>query len=593
MIVANRPAHLVMEGVQVGAGRQMQDQELSVRLQEANHLPKGRGLVAKVGKGVETEDDIESLVQRLFFADVEQEPFGLEVAPARLGEHGRREIGRDDPPWPDGLGQPARDLPGAAADLQHRLARAKAEPPPELFQAAQRGDRIRPVPVPVRRLTVEEGDSGIRGGRELGRGMFHTKLCLNDTRRTITSDAMNVLSVRQRGQAGVPRFGVLAMVTPSLLPLVLAWLAGDRLPIRAETHAALQAVQADGTSAWSGAFPFTLRGVLLCDPDEMLNPTPNFLPWDGGANQFRMGAEWQVTLQAVEPGDRGGTTCWMGQNYGNQPWIHDSEWSYTNEAWVAEILRLNFDPSSLHAFRAGDLVEATVRQALFYGGKRNINEGHDIAPDFNFDFRLVTAGHGLPAPEVITLADVMNPGGDPADAKSWPALFDPSRATGGELYQGTRVRLNNLTLLSTNGWNPELSWGARLCTVTDGAGRYFSLRHPRRSLGPPPTGLLDVIGIFNQESGSGSQGTNGYELFVQQVIPHTPTPELAIGLNLTISRPASSEPYELEWRSEADSGDWTPVTQAPVLIQGMSTVVLPPSSPQRYYRLRKANGDHP
>ena len=65
-----------------------------------------------------------------------------------------------------------------------------------------------------------------------------------------------------------------------------------------------------------------------------------------------MGGEWQVTFQAVEPGDRGGTTCWMGQNYGNQPWIHDSDLSYTNEAWVAEILRPEFrssDPASISA----------------------------------------------------------------------------------------------------------------------------------------------------------------------------------------------------------------------------------------------------
>ena len=205
------------------------------------------------------------------------------------------------------------------------------------------------------------------------------------------------------------------------------------------------AVTATGTSAWNGTFPFTIRGVLLCNPDEMLDSTPNFLPWNGGANQYRMGGEWQVTFQAVDPGDRGGTTCWMGQNYGNQPWIHDSELSYTNEAWVAEILRLNYDQSNLHPFRAGDLIEITVRQSLFYGGKRNINEGHDIDPAYNFDIRLVTANYGLPAPEVITLADVMNVGGEATNRASWLPIFDQTRATGGEHYQGMRVRLNNLT----------------------------------------------------------------------------------------------------------------------------------------------------
>jgi hypothetical protein len=379
------------------------------------------------------------------------------------------------------------------------------------------------------------------------------------------------------------------------LKLIVGWagvvvvLCAARVSAQSETHANLQAVTSTGVSAWNGSFPFTIRGVLLCSPDEMLDSTPNYLPWDDGANQYRLGGEWQITFQAVDPGDRGGTTCWVGQNYGNLPWLHNSDFSYTNEAWVSEILRLNHDPSTGQAFRAGDLIEITVRQALFYGGKRNINEGHDIDPARNFDIRLVTANYGLPVPEVITLADVMNPGGVASDPSTWPAIFDQTRATGGEHYQGMRVRLNNIMLVTTNGWNPAKTWGNRLCTVTDGAGRFFSLRHPRYSLGSAPTNQFDAIGIFNQESGSGSQGTNGYELFAQQVLPHEPPPALDIGLNVTISWPVTVDNYQLEWRGRVESGQWTPVTNAPVVINGMNTVILPPSSPQQFYQLRKTN----
>jgi hypothetical protein len=125
--------------------------------------------------------------------------------------------------------------------------------------------------------------------------------------------------------------------------------------------------------------------------------------------------------------------------------------------------------------------------------------------------------------------------------------------------------------------------------VTDGANRYFSLRHPRYRLGSAPTNPFDVVGIFNQESGSGSQGTNGYELFVQQVLPHNPAPVVAIGLNVTISWPANADTYQLEWRSQADTGAWAPVTNAPAIINGSNTVILPPTNPQRYYQLRKTN----
>jgi hypothetical protein len=358
---------------------------------------------------------------------------------------------------------------------------------------------------------------------------------------------------------------------------------------QSETHSNLQAVTSVGASAWNGTFPFTIHGTLLCNPDEMLDSTPNFLPWNDGANANQLGAELQVTIQASDPGDRGGTTCWMGQSYGNMPWLHSSDLSYSNEAWASEILRLNFDPSNLHQFRAGDLVEITVRQALFYGGKRNINEGHDIDPSANFDIRLVTANFGLPTPEIITLTDIMQPGGHPNDWTTWPAIFDQTRAAGAEHYQGMRVRINNLTLLTTNGWNSTNAWGARLCTVTDGAGRFISLRHPRYSLGVAPTNQFDAIGIFNQESGSGSQGTNGYELFVQQVLPHNAAPTLAIGLNATIAWPVSMDTYQLEWREQADAGEWSPITNAPVVINGMNTVILPPSNPQRFYQLNRTN----
>jgi hypothetical protein len=348
---------------------------------------------------------------------------------------------------------------------------------------------------------------------------------------------------------------------------------------RAETHANLQAVNASGASAWSGSFPFTIRGVLLCNVDEMLDSTPNFIPYTGSEVYGKMGAEWQVTFQAVEAGDRGGTTCWMGECYGNQPWIHNSDLSYTNEAWVSEILRLDFDPSSLHQFRAGDLVEITVRQALFYGGKRNINEGHDINPAYNFDIHLVTANYGLPTPEVITLADVKS-----ADNNY---IFDQTRATGGEHYQGMRVRINNLILTTTSGWNPTNTWGNRLCTATDGT-RTFPLRHPRYSLGDAPKNQFDAIGIFNQESGSGSQGTNGYELFVQQIIPQD-APALAIAAKAAVSWPVSGAALALEYTADANSTNWTVLTNAPVMIGGRNTVLDDLTNPQRYYRLRKTN----
>ncbi|MCU0784120.1 MAG: hypothetical protein MUF81_08770 [Verrucomicrobia bacterium] len=388
---------------------------------------------------------------------------------------------------------------------------------------------------------------------------------------------MNVTLKLNSGQAPASRraWRTLQTLNAAFVGLLLAAGIGH-----AETHTNLQAVDAVGKSAWSVSFPFAITGVLLCNPDEMLDSTPNFLPYNEGENAGKLGGEWQIAFQAVEQGDRGGTFCYMAQNYGNQSGIRNSDFSYTNEAWTAEILRLNFDPATMHQFRAGDLIEVTARKSLFYGGKRNINEAHGNDATNNFELRLVTANYGLPAPEVITLADVKS-----ADSNY---IFDQTRATGGEHYQGMRVRINSLTLTTTNGWNPTNTWGNRLCTTTDGTGRTFSLRHPRYSLGNAPAGTFDAIGIFNQESGSGSQGTNGYELFVQQVIPQD-TPELSIAAKAAISWPVSGAAFALEYVADVNSTNWTVLSNAPVTIEGRNTVLDDLTNPQRFYRLRKTN----
>lgn len=352
-----------------------------------------------------------------------------------------------------------------------------------------------------------------------------------------------------------------------------------------ETHRNLQAVQPDGTSAWTGSLPITLRGVLLNDPEECLDATPGFVPWDDGAGAGRMGGEWQIFLQAADPDDRGGTTCWMGQNYGNLPWLHDSAKSYPDEAWAAEVQRLSRDPVHHHRFRKGDLIEVTARRSLFYGGKRNLNEAHDLSPEADFTLTLVHADYGLPAPELITLADLVRPDdGDPATRED---LFDATRATGGERYQGTRVRLTRVRLLDATGWG-RTRWAERKCVITDDTGRQLPLRTALGNWGTPPGGWFDAVGILNQESGSGTDGTFGYELFAQEVFLHDP-PVLQIAV---VSWPVTATGFQLQSTGSLATGAWQPVTLAPVL-QGQHLVVEQPFDPasHRFFRLERAQGD--
>jgi hypothetical protein len=354
-----------------------------------------------------------------------------------------------------------------------------------------------------------------------------------------------------------------------------------------ETVTNLEAVDASGVSTWSGSFPIVLAGVLVTDPGEMLDATPNYLPWNSGANAFDLGGEWQVFVQTISPGDRGGVECWMAQNYGNLPWEpHDGSDSYSNGAWAAEVNRVSHDPVTGHAFQKGDLVTITANGSLFYGGMQNINEEHSTDPAYDFTISLVATNVGLPAPEVISLSSVI---GTNLSATGHYDIFDPTRMTGGEHWQGMRVRVNGLTLMTTNGWNTSSDWGSRYCTATDGEGRQFPLIHPLYDIGAAPTNRFDATGVFLQESGSGTDGTFGYELFVQGFAPSDP----AI-LNLVmesgwavISWPGSLANYGVQCCDSLCNPNWAALTNTATLVSGRNTVAVQPSDAQKYFRLQR------
>jgi hypothetical protein len=394
---------------------------------------------------------------------------------------------------------------------------------------------------------------------------------------------MNVTLPSNLGQAPVSR-----RAGRNLSSTLLAGFCGLLLAAgisRAESFSNFEAVDANGFSTWNGSYPVTLVGVLLTDPSEMLDATPDFLPWDDGANAYEMGGQWQVFVQAVVGGsDRGGVECWMAQNYGNLPWEpHDGSDSYDNSTWTANVNRVSHDPATGYAFHKGDLVMITANGSLFYGGMQNVNEEHSTDPANNFTISLVSTNFGLPAPQVISLSSVISTN---LSATGHYDIFDPTRATGGEHYQGMRVRINGLTLVTTDGWNTNSDWDSRYCTATDGEGRQFSLIHPLYDLGPAPTNQFDATGVFIQESGSGTDGTFGYELFVQEI-----TPSSSAVLNLAnqpvITWPAALANYQVQSSDSLTSPDWSPVTNAVVLVNGQNTVVLTPAVAQKFFRLQR------
>jgi len=330
-----------------------------------------------------------------------------------------------------------------------------------------------------------------------------------------------------------------------------------------------------------------LTGVLLTDPGEMLDSTPDYLDWDNGANMYNLGGQWQVFVQVVTNNDRGGVECWMAQDYGNLPWEpHDGSDSYSNEAWSNEVYRVSHDPTTGYAFRKGDLVTITANGSLFYGGMQNINQEHSTDPTYDFTISLVSSNYGLPAPEVISLSSVISTNLSPTGHYD---IFDPTRATGGERWQGMRVRINGLTLMTTNGWSTNSDWDSRFCTATDGEGRQFPLIHPLYDIGPAPTNQFDATGVFLQESGSSTDGTFGYELFVQEI-----TPSDAAILNIAvqsssvaISWPGSLANYQLQSCGSLSNPNWTATTNTRAVVSRQYTIVLSPAGTQKFFRLQR------
>ena len=346
-----------------------------------------------------------------------------------------------------------------------------------------------------------------------------------------------------------------------MMAAMLALGAGAAFGQTAVTHWDLQSVTSTGTSAWAETFPFTIQGVILNDPEEMLP-----VAYNPGATGTSNGGQYQMFIQAVAAGDRGGTAIYMAQ----MSYIAGN--NYDETGWSNEMQRVMFDGNG-RKFRKGDLVEVTARKALFYNGKRNINEAHRTLPENNFDVALVRPNTVLPQAEALALADLKN-----ADDS---AIFDATRATGGEHYQGLRVRIDRIRLATTNGWG-RTNWSDRICTAADDTGRTLPLRMPLLDLGPAPetSTWFSATGILNQEGGN----TNGYELFVQEI---GPTLDIlsATANGVALGFAADYEGYVLEY-SDDQLNTWTNLDATPKRV----VVVEDASAPtNRAYRLRKVD----
>ena len=255
------------------------------------------------------------------------------------------------------------------------------------------------------------------------------------------------------------------------------------------THSEFQAVDEDGEQTYTATDKVVLEGILLHDPADMLDPTPD----DTATEMFNISGQWQIFFQG-EGDDHAGTAVWLGQLYNNLPWVAP-DGGYSNDEFIAELTRLN-----AARFNPGDRIRVTG-YFLSYKGKLNINEQHSKNPNQDFTIELLHRGVGLPRPELVGLDELK----DPVDN----FIFDPTRATGGEHYQARLVKIEEVHFVDANAWGPDtellITDGVRTLPVKLGRGN--GIYAGSNNLTEP----FDVIGIMDQES---TDLKGGYLLYV-------------------------------------------------------------------------------
>ncbi len=292
-------------------------------------------------------------------------------------------------------------------------------------------------------------------------------------------------------------------------------------------------------NSYSTPIPFRMIGVVIANTEDWLDPTEAY----NDTTPFNLGGQAEVFIQAVDldgtpydpytgpgqsgagdplAGDFGGTFLWMGQNYGNLPFVSDSQASYIDQGmagggefrpvWYDELDRLGvwrpgtaLDESEL--VRAGDLIEVRAGiNGLEFRGKHNVNERHDLDPANDYEIVILEKGYGLPEAEELELSDLK----DANDVD----IYDPTRQTGGEQYQAARVELQGVVFDGLAPGDP-LSSDTNL-TVTDATGRTFPVYLGLNSSfdsAVAPGGNLSITGVLDQLS-TGAARDDGYYLIV-------------------------------------------------------------------------------
>jgi hypothetical protein len=266
-------------------------------------------------------------------------------------------------------------------------------------------------------------------------------------------------------------------------------------------HSSLQAVTANGSSAWPGpqGADISLIGVVINNPWDMLNYS------DSASSP-----QWQVYIQAIDGSDFGGTALYMRKYSYMGP-----SYNYDSLGWYQEMDRLNHPNGVGAPLQRGDVIRVDARApGQFYGGKYNINEMHSNDPNNNFDITVLQRGV-TPVATAITLSYLK-------DASN-SFIFDSTRATGCEHYQGSLVHLDNLSLVDDpSKWVLDGTVTVRQGNLT--MPLKLGLHPELLSIAPTQDTRFSLTAILDQED-SGSPYIDNYRLWLTNASDLTVVPE--------------------------------------------------------------------
>ena len=289
-------------------------------------------------------------------------------------------------------------------------------------------------------------------------------------------------------------------------------------------HSDYQAVNALGAGTWPGEgnelYYVALVGVVINNPEDMHDYTDYSVPTD---------VWWQTFIQAqtlpesiyggytISSDDFGGTALYMRSTNPKSGAVL-YELNGEEGGWIDELDGRDGDGMLTNAatLQYGDIVVVEAKApGMFYCGKYNINEKHDNDPAM--DFTVTVVGHTDPVAETITLAALKDEYDD--------FIFDSSRGTGCEHYQGSLVHLDNLLLLDADGWGLDgsvtvmqgnLTFELQLGIDTD------LLSIDAESL---ETTEFSITAILDQETDRSGPFDVGYRLWLTSASKLTPVPE--------------------------------------------------------------------